>query len=39
MSYKPIECPQCGAMLRSKYEARREEIISDYPCQTEGDRS
>lgn len=22
MSFKPIECPQCGAMLRSKYEIR-----------------
>ena len=22
MSHKPIECPQCGAMLRSRYEAR-----------------
>lgn len=24
MSFKPIECPQCGAMLRSKYEIRTE---------------
>lgn len=24
MSFKPIECPQCGAMLRSKYEVRDE---------------
>ena len=22
MSFKPIECPQCHAMLRSKYEVR-----------------
>ena len=22
MSFKPIECPQCGALLRSKYEKR-----------------
>lgn len=22
MSYKPIECPRCHAMLRSKYEVR-----------------
>ena len=25
MSYKPIKCPRCGAMLRSKYEVRSDE--------------
>lgn len=24
MSFKPIECPQCGTMLRSKYEVHAE---------------